>query len=211
MSFNITDFNNKWANFKEELKSYFNSALDKNGDTMQGSLILASAPSQDLEAATKEYVDKYVKNYQHPWTVDMPLKPIGKAFTFSVESSTKTQEVKIGTGSFRAINSGKIYAVFSYSSDKYCTNGCEASLYINNHKVGYFSFNKGVSNSKSFLITLNKGDEIAIELKVVPGYNGSGYTARVQGALQMYANIETTYTYDEGFGEVIDLIGVEEV
>ena len=60
MAFNITDFNNKWANFKEELKDYFNKrVVDKNGDTMLGSLVLASSPTEDMESSTKEYVDRF--------------------------------------------------------------------------------------------------------------------------------------------------------
>lgn len=60
MAFNITDFSNKWANFKEELKDYFNKrVVDKNGDTMQGSLILASLPIEDMDAVPKIYVDNY--------------------------------------------------------------------------------------------------------------------------------------------------------
>lgn len=39
--------------FKAELEK----ALDKTGDTMSGSLILAKNPTDDMEAATKEYVD----------------------------------------------------------------------------------------------------------------------------------------------------------
>lgn len=58
MAFNITYFSNKWANFKEELKDYFNKrVLDKNGDTMIGELILSKNPDKDMEASTKRYVD----------------------------------------------------------------------------------------------------------------------------------------------------------
>lgn len=60
MAFNITDFNNKWGNFKEELKNYINRSIDKNGDTMIGSLLLSSAPQENMEVTNKEYVDNYV-------------------------------------------------------------------------------------------------------------------------------------------------------
>lgn len=60
MAFNITDFSNKWANFKEDLKGYFNNrVVDKNGDTMTGSLILSKNPEASMEAVTKEYVDAF--------------------------------------------------------------------------------------------------------------------------------------------------------
>ena len=58
MAFNITDFSNKWANFKEELIGYFNNrAVDKNGDIMKGSLILARNPEESMEAVTKEFLE----------------------------------------------------------------------------------------------------------------------------------------------------------
>lgn len=38
-----------------------NAALPKNGGTMTGSLILIGNPSENLEAAPKQYVDK-IKN-----------------------------------------------------------------------------------------------------------------------------------------------------
>lgn len=59
MAFNITEFNNKWANFKEELARHINHALDKDGDTMNGSLLLSKNPTDSMEAATKEYVDYF--------------------------------------------------------------------------------------------------------------------------------------------------------
>jgi hypothetical protein len=59
MAFNITDFSNKWANFKEEIKSYLNRSIDKNGDTMVGKLLLTHNPSENMEATTKEYVDSF--------------------------------------------------------------------------------------------------------------------------------------------------------
>ena len=61
MAFNITEFSNKWVNFKEELKGYLNNALNKNGDTMKGKLILSASPTENMEATTKNYVDSLHK------------------------------------------------------------------------------------------------------------------------------------------------------
>lgn len=61
MAFNITDFSNKWANFKEELARHINHALDKDGDTMNGSLLLSKNPTDNMEAATKLYVDNLLR------------------------------------------------------------------------------------------------------------------------------------------------------
>ena len=36
--------------------------LDKSGGTMVGSLILKDDPAEDLEAATKQYVDNHTSN-----------------------------------------------------------------------------------------------------------------------------------------------------
>jgi hypothetical protein len=60
MAFNVTDFSNKWADFKEEIKSYFNRAIDKNGDTMNGSLILAKDPDKDMEAVNRRWLYTFI-------------------------------------------------------------------------------------------------------------------------------------------------------
>ena len=104
MAFNITDFSNKWANFKEDLKGYFNNrVVDKNGDTMTGSLILSKNPEASMEAVTKEYVD----SYKPPWTVESPLKSLAKAsFSTGVSTSTYSENPTTNEDSFIAINSG---------------------------------------------------------------------------------------------------------
>lgn len=62
MAFNITDFNNKWANFKEELKDYFNKrVVDKNGDTMVGELLLLKDPENKMGVITRKFVEDVIK------------------------------------------------------------------------------------------------------------------------------------------------------
>ena len=45
-----------------EVSGVASAALPKNGGTMTGALTLAGAPTQDLQAATKKYVDDQIGN-----------------------------------------------------------------------------------------------------------------------------------------------------
>lgn len=202
MAFNITDFNNKWANFKEDLKGYFNNrVVDKNGDTMTGSLILSKNPEASMEAVTKEYVD----SYKPPWTVESPLKSLAKEnFYTSVNTSTYSENPTTNEKSFIAINSGEVYMDFSGKGDKYAKNSSNASVYVNDSLIctidglGNTGSGGAGSNSDRRVVTLNKGDVIKVVVNVFKRNNTSD-SAYVSASLSMYAHIDTPYTYGDSY------------
>ena len=64
MAFNITEFSNNWANFKNDLKTYFNTrAIDKNGDIMIGELVLSKYPDSDMGVVAKQHVIDMTKQF----------------------------------------------------------------------------------------------------------------------------------------------------
>ena len=48
--------------WNSKIKPLFQKAVNKEGDTMTGPLTLSGAPSNDLHAATKKYVDDSVSS-----------------------------------------------------------------------------------------------------------------------------------------------------
>lgn len=66
------------------------AALPKNGGTMTGALTLAGAPTQDLQAATKQYVDSH--------------SPIRDSFTIA----------GVGSGGVTVTKFGQIYMISGY-------------------------------------------------------------------------------------------------
>src|SRR5579864_8689359 len=66
--------------------------IAKTGDTMEGPLVLAADPAQDLEAATKEYVDNAVGTSEYVLkTGDTMMGPLVLALspTQDMEAATK--------------------------------------------------------------------------------------------------------------------------
>ena len=86
------------ASFATTITTSIGEKVAKSGDTMTGALTLSGAPSADLHAATKRYVDDSVAGVAHRYSVSNPeLTPVSGTVTWSVEHnlSNKSQIVQV--------------------------------------------------------------------------------------------------------------------
>lgn len=210
MAFNITDFSNKWANFKEELKDYFNKrVVDKNGDTMSGELHILADPTTENSATTV----KWVKEYHHPWTCD-PSKPMETVCingnpgnpTLFLSFSNSTYNIKNFSdisSKFYMINSGEIHLDFLYYSNYiYATSSATYHLYKNGIEIltlNHPSF-KDDSNREPTVwtivdtktINVEKGD--VLQLGVDCQLDGNKYSGSF--GLSIMINTGSPYKYN---------------
>lgn len=80
------------ANFASTVSTSIGTKVSKSGDTMTGALTLSGAPSSDLHAATKKYVDDTVAGFsggtQKYSAKNTSITPTGGVATWSISATT---------------------------------------------------------------------------------------------------------------------------
>lgn len=90
-----------------------NNTLDKTGDTMTGALTLSGAPSSNLHAATKAYVDSSVQS------AVQALYPVGSIYVNATNANNPA--TLLGFGTWVAFGAGRVPVGFNASDPLFDT------------------------------------------------------------------------------------------
>lgn len=98
----IDDLKTKTLVTTEELTAIDNAKINKSGGVMTGALTLADNPTEDLHAATKQYVDSLNSSSQNTWYG-----------TCTTAAATAAKVVTTTTGDFTLKEGATVYVLFN--------------------------------------------------------------------------------------------------